>query len=932
MASKDRGLTLEEIQEETKKLVAHLCICAEQPVTIRLEGGQAIAYTHSADDTKKKHVIPIVMNPNSIAGIRNKERAKKIWWGLGFHELSHHLFPAEAQYKQAYKEGFGQLFNLVDDEHIERNGRSRFPEWGECFQSMMPIAWPKRRNKKDQQKADVFGTNPWVKPQGHTANAIYIERSNSFGYHFRRHVEQPESPLIQEALALIPENFKDLSKAELFELTRQIHEILCRGIDKPKPPEQTPEEKAEEEKAKKEAEEKQKKKKKPGQKDKPGEIDNPDQQDDEDGEDGDGDQDKDDKKDKDGKKSRSGPTWNVKKMLTSKWLLIPLALFVLGWGVTLAQAGVSFWLQMAIYTGIGVAFMVLFAILRWRTVKAMWARVNAKTGPPGEKKTSKVKLAFIGFCYLVMAGVIFMLLAKLVGIPWAIAIYSGAAIVFAGVIGRKAANQAKKTKKPMSKAQKAGVLAINFAALAVLGALFYLFVPWEKFSLWMLVPAALFTVAFTTWIIFGLMHSNRTAADGTEVDYFEETGGVIWKVIGPPMRLAGRGLLWFFGILGESLAFLWKYISKVLVFLFTKTKIMLMQTWWFVQPLLKRLWEHTAFRLAVIALPIAAIGLMLYAVLYTAAQVNIWLLVGLIVAILLLLLLLFMYRKQIAKFIINEVFMPMPSLMGEFMQVPLDMTTDWFLHVNNIQPTDADVNSLAERMPEIRALGQLLRPLFANCGRGGVDKEGEPEGFDLIDEVELALMGESSVFVNDDQIPRASVDIQVALDCSGSMASATKSLGPGEKFVLGKIFAMVIEHAVTNLPGVSAHFWGFNDKTIFDCGVAGEGRISGLTISGGNNDSAMLWHMAQHSARSGKDIKLLLMLSDGQPSECSWLSLKNLVLRFEQEGMVPWNFGLDHISVSAFERYFTDLVGQSMSEAVLTMGQTLAQITAERSE
>ncbi len=78
----------------------------------------------------------------------------------------------------------------------------------------------------------------------------------------------------------------------------------------------------------------------------------------------------------------------------------------------------------------------------------------------------------------------------------------------------------------------------------------------------------------------------------------------------------------------------------------------------------------------------------------------------------------------------------------------------------------------------------------------------------------------------------------------------------------------------------------------------------------------MLWHMGQSAAASGKDVKILLMLSDGQPSECSWLSLHNLVLQFEQEGMIPWNFALDVINTPAFERFFTDLVGQTMEEAI----------------
>ena len=213
-----------------------------------------------------------------------------------------------------------------------------------------------------------------------------------------------------------------------------------------------------------------------------------------------------------------------------------------------------------------------------------------------------------------------------------------------------------------------------------------------------------------------------------------------------------------------------------------------------------------------------------------------------------------------------------------------------------------------------------------------MDKEDQPDGHDLIEEAELALIGETNIFVEDERYPRASVHLEVALDCSGSMGSATLSLSPGEKFRLGKLFAMVLEQAIINLPGVSAHFWGFTSDTIFDCGVAGERKISGLKCGGGNNDAAMLYQMGQSARSSGKDVKILLMLSDGQPSECSWLSLRNLVHKFEQEGMIPWNFALDVIKTPAFERFFTDLVGQTQDEAVMTMGQILAAIAQSGNE
>jgi hypothetical protein len=250
--------------------------------------------------------------------------------------------------------------------------------------------------------------------------------------------------------------------------------------------------------------------------------------------------------------------------------------------------------------------------------------------------------------------------------------------------------------------------------------------------------------------------------------------------------------------------------------------------------------------------------------------------------------------------------------------------------IENIQPVDADQAFLDWALPLIQPMAQALRPVLAKVGSIRVDLEDQPVGHDVIDEIEQLYLGESNIFVEDESRNAASLHIEVAVDCSSSMTSENASLKRGEKFKLAKLFALVVEEATRNQRGVSSRLWGFTDTAIYDCGQAGEHRISGLKASGGNNDSAMLFHMGQSAQASGKSVKMLFMLSDGQPSDCSWLSLRNLVLRFEAEGMVPWHFALDKIKDSAFERYFTDLCGQPLEDAIVTMVGILAAIAAEQ--
>src|SRR5262245_11860006 len=104
------GLTLEDIERETDKLASDLAFYARRPVNIQLVPGKHIAFTCNTD--KHNKAILLVMNPSILEKVRNKHRAILLLWGIGRHELLHHMFPADAQYKAAYRENFGHLFNL----------------------------------------------------------------------------------------------------------------------------------------------------------------------------------------------------------------------------------------------------------------------------------------------------------------------------------------------------------------------------------------------------------------------------------------------------------------------------------------------------------------------------------------------------------------------------------------------------------------------------------------------------------------------------------------------------------------------------------------------------------------------------------------------------------------------------------------------------
>jgi hypothetical protein len=88
---------------------------------------------------------------------------------------------------------------------------------------------------------------------------------------------------------------------------------------------------------------------------------------------------------------------------------------------------------------------------------------------------------------------------------------------------------------------------------------------------------------------------------------------------------------------------------------------------------------------------------------------------------------------------------------------------------------------------------------------------------------------------------------------------------------------VLVAEAVRTLPGVDARFFGFTDSVIYDAGSATECGVVGLTTSGGNNDAAALYHAANVALSSKRRAKVLVMISDGLPTNCSVAALRGLV-------------------------------------------------------
>jgi len=754
MAKKVSGLTQEEFVAEAQSLVADLAFYGRRAIRLKLVGGDHIAYTYNTAD--QKHPIDIVLNPNCVEGVHNKDRARSIVRGIGLHELLHHLHPAEEQYKQANEEGFMSLFNLIDDEQNERRGRSEDARWGAHFQSVCAHIFPYANlTKKDKIVVGIVDgeeKDTDEEPTGMAASEVYRQRWNEFAIRLRRHFPKTGDDPVARALALIPDNFMHLSKDDLLILVRKVHHLLAEGVDMPKAVKKS--KVVDDDKSAPEA---------------------------------------DDSAAKAGGIPVKKLHW--KDLFTSKWSWITLGAFILAYAAIFAQGGSDKWYEVAKIVCLVIIFLGIMLVGLWRLNKWAEERKERLAGklkePPKRKIWRRIK--------------------------------RGAAKAWHGFV------------------DLLGERFIN------------LFVRFIRLPIW----------------------------------------GMIWR----GMKATGRAISRCFRWIQSGIGWLWR------------------QRW---------------LRIGLIALPVTFMLMIIWGAVTQAGKVQWWLAVLAVIALLIMLLLGWIYRKKIKDFLMGEVFVDADFNAGFSTIPPMDMESIEFNQITDIELVEPDKEFLAWALPIVQPLALALREVLSKVGSVSRDKENEPVGHDVIDDIEQVYMGESDLFVDDEKQSAASLHIEVGVDCSGSMMSENATLKRGEKFKLAKLFSLLVEEATKDQRGISAHFWGFTDSAIYDCGTAGQYRTSGLVSSGGNNDSAMLWHMGQSAKASNKSVKMLFMLSDGQPSDCSWGSLRNLVLHFEGAGMVPWHFALDQIENSAFERFFTDLCGQPLEEAIMTMVGILSAIAQEQ--
>ncbi len=183
----------------------------------------------------------------------------------------------------------------------------------------------------------------------------------------------------------------------------------------------------------------------------------------------------------------------------------------------------------------------------------------------------------------------------------------------------------------------------------------------------------------------------------------------------------------------------------------------------------------------------------------------------------------------------------------------------------------------------------------------------------------LVTRREPRVLIGREVVRSTDLFLGTIVDCSGSM----EGQGNIDK---ARRFACLLSEAVRRLEGVDARFFGFTDSVIYDAGDARRCAAASLEAGGGNNDAAALYHVAEVAKRSRRKAKVLVMVSDGLPTECSTAALRALVARLTRHRMCVAQVAVSALEEVCFPHYI--VLDGELDASVRRFGQVVAKLVS----
>ncbi len=234
---------------------------------------------------------------------------------------------------------------------------------------------------------------------------------------------------------------------------------------------------------------------------------------------------------------------------------------------------------------------------------------------------------------------------------------------------------------------------------------------------------------------------------------------------------------------------------------------------------------------------------------------------------------------------------------------------------------DVDHEKNQALVASVRKHIRLLRPYFEKLGKKLIEEYASRQGkrLDIVQARRLAYAPVSNLLVSVREEKAPDLYLGLLIDRSGSM--------DGEKIERAKAFATLIVESAKGLRGIEGHVSAFDDDTFFELGTFQHHSIGSLETGGANNDSGGLHQAAMLALQSNKKNRIVVMLSDGMPTHCSFASLEALVKKLsKQYGILCAQVAVDHIEQIAFPHY-VDLSQYDFHESVAHFGRLLIQLT-----
>ncbi|HJL18337.1 MAG TPA: vWA domain-containing protein, partial [Sandaracinaceae bacterium LLY-WYZ-13_1] len=240
--------------------------------------------------------------------------------------------------------------------------------------------------------------------------------------------------------------------------------------------------------------------------------------------------------------------------------------------------------------------------------------------------------------------------------------------------------------------------------------------------------------------------------------------------------------------------------------------------------------------------------------------------------------------------------------------------------IHAVERVPPDPESHRAQARRVARHARRLRAFFASLGLALEPQRMRLRGrrFDATRVRPLVTRADPRILVARERRRRTDLHLSLLIDCSGSMQ--------GPSMERAHAFGVLLTEAVRGLRGVDLRIFGFTDAVIFDAGDARRPAVTSLEPGGGNNDAAGLWHAAREALRSPRRARVVVMISDGLPTECSVSALRALVRRLtRRHGLVCAQVAVRPLEERCFEHY-VEVDEASLDRAVHRFGRIVADL------